>query len=455
MRWHTAQFGNSEEIAEQARINEQIERFWKQFAADSEQLRKNFFEDETEETVAWCEAYLKPIHEDLMWEVSRDILELGDKRLVFTVTPESEYALRPLTKAVVEKAPEIANWRFTQFKEPLIGDFDNFEHSMLKHSWSEVQGQINESPLKCFDITLSAKHFKKDNKDSDIAEALTVLTTVLGEEPVDVWINFVQTEPQTKKKALTKTAKKATGKNKTAALELIKDPQPAKSTESAKGAEAPKNAEITAQNSTENDTEAGGEANTKIEPQPFYPLNLLRNILATRVAELVDELPIERCWERNLEGFYSLKGSSWEEGLRPVITTPYPATIFAKERRMLFHSSAFTRHDEVFAYLKMSQDQDLAHDVEARFELEDKLDKELRETGAGCVLGGGVGSEAAYIDMIISNLPEAAEILREQARKFELPETSWLLFYDTYWVDEWVGMYKRTPPPEAHEGPMW
>jgi len=425
VRWHTAQFGSSAEIKEQARVSEQIERFWKQFAADSETLRSNFFEDKTEETVAWCEAYLKPIHEDLMWEVSRDILEVGDKRLVFTVTPESEYALRPLTKAIIEQAPEIAKWRFTQFKEPLIGDFNDFEHSMLKHSWEDVQGQINESPLKCFDITLKDKHFKKENKDADIADALTVLTTVLGEEPVDLWINFVMTQPL--------TMKKAKAKSKAASVEL----------------------ETVRSEKEEDLDESEYLTEGKVEPQPFYPLNSLRNVLASRVVELVDELPIERCWERELDGFYSLKGSSWEEGLRPVITTPYPATIFAKERRMLFHSSAFTRHDEVFAYLKMTQEQELAHDVEARFELEDKLDRELRKAKAGCVLGGGVGSEAAYIDMIISDLSEAAEILREQAKKAEMPETSWLLFYDTYWVDEWVGMFKRTPPPEPHEGPMW
>lgn len=425
VRWHTAQFGSSAEIKEQARVSEQIERFWKQFATDSETLRSNFFEDKTEETVAWCEAYLKPIHEDLMWEVSRDILEVGDKRLVFTVTPESEYALRPLTKAIIEQAPEIAKWRFTQFKEPLIGDFNDFEHSMLKHSWEDVQGQINESPLKCFDITLKDKHFKKENKDADIADALTVLTTVLGEEPVDLWINFVMTQPL--------SMKKARAKSKAASVEL----------------------ETVRFEEEEELDESDYLTDEKLEPQPFYPLNSLRNVLASRVVELVDELPIERCWERELDGFYSLKGSSWEEGLRPVITTPYPATIFAKERRMLFHSSAFTRHDEVFAYLKMTQEQELAHDVEARFELEDKLDRELRKAKAGCVLGGGVGSEAAYIDMIISDLSEAAEILREQAKKAEMPETSWLLFYDTYWVDEWVGMFKRTPPPEPHEGPMW
>jgi len=424
VRWHTAQFGSSDEINEQTRVSEQIERFWKQFAADSETLKSYFFGDKTDETVAWCEAYLKPIHEDLMWEVSRDILEVGDKRLVFTVTPESEYALRPLTKAIIERAPDIANWRFTQFKEPLIGDFNDFEHSMLKHSWEEVEGQINESPLKCFDITLRDKHFKKENKDSDIADALTVLTTVLGEEPVDLWINFVMTQPLSKRKEKAKT--------KAASAETVK---------------------------TKADSDDIDESeylkDSNLEQQPFYPLNSLRNVLASRVVELVDELPIERCWERTLDGFYSLKGSSWEEGLRPVITTPYPATIFAKERRMLFHSSAFTRHDEVFAYLKMSQDQELAHDVETRFELEDKLDRELRKAKAGCVLGGGVGNEASYIDMIISDLPEAAEILREQAAKAKLPETSWLLFYDTYWVDEWVGMFKRTPPPEPHEGPLW
>ncbi len=412
MRWHTAQFGSSQEIKEQARVSEQIERFWKQFVADSETLRNNFFEDKTEETVAWCEAYLKPIHEDLMWEVSRDILEVGDKRLVFTVTPESEYGLRPLTKSVIERAPEIAKWRFTQFKEPLIGDFNDFEHSMLKHSWAEVQGQINESPLKCFDITLRDKQFKKENKDADIADALTVLTTVLGEEPVDVWINFVMTQPL--------TVKKTKAKSKAASVELSKV-----------DTETPADLD-----------ESEYLAEEKLEPQPFYPLNSLRNILASRVVELVDELPIERCWERELDGFYSLKGSSWEEGLRPVITTPYPATIFAKERRMLFH-------------LKMTQEQELAHDVEARFELEDKLDRELRKAKAGCVLGGGVGSEAAYIDLIISDLTEAAHILREQAKKAEMPETSWLLFYDTYWVDEWIGMFKRTPPPGPHEGPMW
>ncbi len=424
VRWHTAQFGSSDEINQQTRVSEQIERFWKQFAADSETLKSYFFEDKTDETVAWCESYLKPIHEDLMWEVSRDILEVGDKRLVFTVTPESEYALRPLTKAIIERAPDIPNWRFTQFKEPLIGDFNDFEHSMLKHSWEDVEGQINESPLKCFDITLRDKHFKKENKDSDIADALTVLTTVLGEEPVDLWINFVMTQPLSKRKEKAKTK--------------------AASTEPAK-----------AKAESDDIDESEYLKDSTIEQQPFYPLNSLRNVLASRVVELVDELPIERCWERTLDGFYSLKGSSWEEGLRPVITTPYPATIFAKERRMLFHSSAFTRHDEVFAYLKMSQEQELAHDVETRFELEDKLDRELRKAKAGCVLGGGVGSEASYIDMIISDLPEAAEILREQAAKAKLPETSWLLFYDTYWVDEWVGMFKRTPPPEPHEGPLW
>lgn len=127
----------------------------------------------------------------------------------------------------------------------------------------------------------------------------------------------------------------------------------------------------------------------------------------------------------------------------------------AYENRYTFHSSNFTRYEEKFAYLKMIGSFIDPDTLKDRYDLEDSLDSQLRARRAGCVTGGGIGNGVSFIDLIISDLPTAVEILRAECKRIALPDESWLVFNDTYWADEWVGMSETSPAPPPRESKCW
>lgn len=112
-----------------------------------------------------------------------------------------------------------------------------------------------------------------------------------------------------------------------------------------------------------------------------------------------------------------------------------------------FSSIRFARHGERFAYLKYESTGALRERVAARQGLEDALDARLRSAGLGSVVGNGVGRNHCYVDLALTDVDRALGELKSVARRASLPCESWILFCDTEWYFEWVGVWEHTPPP--------
>lgn len=113
-----------------------------------------------------------------------------------------------------------------------------------------------------------------------------------------------------------------------------------------------------------------------------------------------------------------------------------------------FASCRFSRHGELFAYLKFRQrPRDLRAGLAARRVLEDALDAALVTERAGRVVGSGLGVMYAYVDFAFSDPERAVKTVRSVGQRVGLPEQSWLLFCDSALEGEWVSLRSSAPPP--------
>jgi hypothetical protein len=113
-----------------------------------------------------------------------------------------------------------------------------------------------------------------------------------------------------------------------------------------------------------------------------------------------------------------------------------------------FASSRFSRHGELFAYLKVeSRSKDPRLSLSTRRVLEDALDAALVSERAGRVVGSGLGIRYSYVDFAISHVDDAIAVVSSVARRVGLPERSWVLFCDTLLADEWAPVYPDAPAP--------
>jgi hypothetical protein len=115
-----------------------------------------------------------------------------------------------------------------------------------------------------------------------------------------------------------------------------------------------------------------------------------------------------------------------------------------------FASCRFSRHGELFAYLKFRQrPRDLRAGLAARRVLEDAIDAALVSERAGRVVGSALGVMYAYVDFALSDPERAVNAVRSVGRRVGLPEQSWVLFCDSALDAEWVGLRAGAPPPPS------
>jgi hypothetical protein len=113
-----------------------------------------------------------------------------------------------------------------------------------------------------------------------------------------------------------------------------------------------------------------------------------------------------------------------------------------------FSSIRFTRGAEKFAYLKLDvHDSSFEERLSRRNALEERLAEALGRRGLGAVVGNGLGLRYVYLDLALSPGRAGVELTCEVARSLDVPERSWLLFFDSAWAREWVGVWPQTVVP--------
>jgi hypothetical protein len=141
-----------------------------------------------------------------------------------------------------------------------------------------------------------------------------------------------------------------------------------------------------------------------------------------------------------------------------------------------FSSERFSRHGEVFCYLKYEGGHRAAAEQHAALAaLEDALAQALQLGRLGAVIGSGLGVRHSYVDLALGAGQSAAggdrtlagqsaaggdrtlavqpalDTLRRVAADVKLPQKCWLLFCDSEWRAEWVPLMPEGPPPPGIE----
>jgi hypothetical protein len=120
-----------------------------------------------------------------------------------------------------------------------------------------------------------------------------------------------------------------------------------------------------------------------------------------------------------------------------------------------FYSGRYSRQGETFCYLKLDADDVGLDDRYKRAKMvEEVLDAQMREDGAGAVVGIACGRRYIYMDLAVLDVVKTLEAARRRLLALEvLPVRSWLMFLDAELAGEYIGLRSATPRPPLWEPP--
>lgn len=187
----------------------------------------------------------------------------------------------------------------------------------------------------------------------------------------------------------------------------------------------------------------------------FLPLAELGATFERAIGGLYAGLPAEPFWSAGGEQLWTMLEASAEsaddyseQDDLLLASTYLPEMLKCFLAGSPFASSRFSRHGELFAYLKVeSRSSDPRLSLSARRVLEDALDAALVSERAGRVVGSGLGIRYSYVDFALANVDHALDVVSGVARRVGLPERSWLLFCDSALDGEWARIHPDGPPP--------
>lgn len=409
MRWHLIDPANEPEAAYKRQMIDKIDRFWASFKKSSKQLEKDFESGNLEPFVNWITQELNAVHPELMWEAGGCRAESFD----LVITPEASRELRPLVETLICRAPEVPNWRFLQYREAQFRKVEEISDTRLGIDFSDALVSVLPSSLNSIDLFFLSPRFNGDNDECDLGNCFALCELLLGEELLDKWVGNLETRSLQTSKG---------GKN------LRKDIIDLQTRQA----------------------HCVTDGSIKID-------DLYETFVMAR-EKMLSELPDNPHCSVEFDDYTSIflnpRDGSVDVPSRISFTTALPQIIEAVNNSYLFHSDRFSRVGEKFCYLKISDAGELATNVQLRALLEDKIDSALRKAGVGCTFGGGTGPHCAFVDLAITDIAEAIGILKSIAFSERLPKKSWLLFLDTDWLSEWVGLHQDSPVPDR-EGNSW
>lgn len=400
MRWRFIDPADREECIERNATIAKIDAWWAEFRTMSERIRALFSQKENWDLPAWMERHLQAIDPRLMWEFGPAVKGDGH-RLV--ITPESEYHLRPLVQAILDRAPKLDGWEFYPYR--LAEDVEQARATVQGRTGRDIadfEARITVGDLRRLDLTFMAPSISGSDDASALNAAFVAAESLLGEEVLDHWIGAIEVAPKPRSGGL----KGLLGKGPKALPGVV-------------------------------------------------PLDRLRDTAEALIGSLIDQLPPNPHYERIEDAEWTL----WE--MEPAQADDYPGQQdlivgmsinpeqwVAVRSDRYFASSRFSRCGELFCYVKIDGSEGLGEDGFAdRAEIEDALDEVLVPAKLGCHIGGGTGLKYSYIDLALTDPVRGIEAIRDRLRSGRIPLRTWIRFFDDDLASEWVGVYEETPAP--------
>jgi hypothetical protein len=400
MRWRFIDPKNQPECAERSEVIARIDSWWQNLQGQTEQISDLFSQKTQWDLPEWMEQHLGAIDSRLCWEFGPAVRGTGH-RLV--ITPESVHHLRPLVRAILARAPNFAGWEFYEYR--LAENLELAKHSVEGRCGCDIADfkvRASRGELDRIDLNYTSPTIDDRNDQSALHAAFVASESLLGEECLDKWIGAIELTTASRGKGL-----KA----------LFRRGEP----------ELPHYFGLDRLNETVN--ALIGSIHDQMPPGPHC--DWVEEAKWT-IWKLTPEEADDYCEQHDLL----------------VARSPNPSLWTAAHGGGLFCSERFSRCGETFCYVKLDGSQPLAEEHFAgKSQIEDALDAALKPDKLGCSIGGGTGLRYSYIDLALTDVDNGIKQIRHALQAGQVPNRSWIQFFDSDLAAEWVGVYDDSPPP--------
>ncbi len=366
-----------------------IDRFWADFRVNKERLAWNSDPKIDRSFVTdWFSRHVHSFDPRLEWEAGGN--KNGGSDL--DISAAENIDLMPLLTTIVERAGNIPGWHFGCFRQPTPSDLvEQTYKARVRKDLPPFRALVKCNKSSGIDVTISSPNFVGTDRAEDLATAIVLSEIVLGEEAAEKWLNQFST-----------------------VQESLANVEPFDFT---------KEANNFSKSFEEQKASITSKRPKKSRWQIKYPDRVV--LLTASKAAFKDSDKYER---------YRF---SW--------MSPDAELAQAMSHSSRFFSEHFSALNEKFAYLHVISKP--GDDIDNRRpDIEDALDKLLREKQLGSVVATGRGKpESYYFDLCLTDVEKAVPVLKNFCVAQKLPAKTWLRFYDLYWRNEWVKMLPSTP----------
>ncbi len=366
-----------------------IDRFWADFKANKDKLTWTS-DPKADKTLVgnWFSRHVHSFDPRLEWEAGGN--KNGGSDL--DISAAENIDLMPLLHTIIERAGNIPGWHFSCFRQPMRSDLvAEAYQARTRKQLPAYRASVTRSKHDGIDVAISSPRFIGSNRAEDLGTAMLLSEIVLGEEDAEKWVNDVSSSQA-----------------------------PLKSTVPF---DYNKEAENFSKSFEEQKWSITSKRPKKYRWQIKYPDRVV--LLTASKAAFKDSDKYER---------YRF---SW--------MSPDAELAQAMSHSSRFFSEHFSALNEKFAYLHVISTPGDDTD-NRRPDIEDALDKLLREKQLGSVVATGRGKpESYYFDLCLTDVEKAVPVLKNFCVTQKLPAKTWLRFYDLYWRNEWVKMLPTTP----------
>jgi hypothetical protein len=369
-------------------VEEKIEAWWAEFQRRAGPIVNLFAGKEKWDLAEWIHTHLGAIEPRLMWEFGPAVNGTGH-RLV--ITPEAVKHLRPLTDAVLARAPHLPDWEFYPYRLP--EDLKQVELAVQGRTRGDLSGVMARAAIgehHLIDLVYYSPRTKTEDEHQARVDAFVTTESLIGEERLDKWIGAISAAPLPTRRQPGLVSLEQLPERVAALVKQLKDQLP----------KAPFH------EFAENARWSGFE----LQPQEADDYAAQEDMFFGKAA--------------------------------------YAPMWIACHSNVSFCSERFSKHGETFCYAKVDGSQGLDEaEFADKIEIEDALDAALRPGKLGCHIGGGSGLRYSYIDLALLDVRQGIAAVRQRLRQGNVPKRSWVLFHDDYLAAEWVGIYDDSPPP--------